>query len=184
LRKKWRDENKERMTELQANWYQTHKPQVNKRYNTRYKEDICFKIYVSEKVRLHQSINKIKRTQEYVGTSFEQVAEWLEFNFTSDMNWKNHGSVWDIDHVIPVCKWDLKDEKQVDVCFNWKNLSPLASRLNRIEKRANIDKEQLTRHVSKLKEFYDKKQMNKDELEQFIILHWARHLDAGNPLEH
>lgn len=168
LRRKWHEENKEHHAELSANWYQENKPKIREKYTERYANDKCFKIHRLLKGRLSNKIEKIKTTKDYVGTSFENVAKWLEYNFTDDMTWENHGIVWDIDHVIPVSRWDLTDEKQTDACFNWKNLSPLDSIKNRHLKRSKIDCEQVARHIEKLREYFMDNKLDETELTSYI----------------
>ena len=37
------------------------------------------------------------------------------------MNWSNI----EIDHVKPICKFDLSEDKELKEAFNWKNTQPL-----------------------------------------------------------
>ncbi len=57
--------------------------------------------------------------------------DWLEYNFTSDMNWENRGSYWEIDHVRACATFNFQDPKQPKICFSWKNQLPLESIQNR-----------------------------------------------------
>ena len=43
------------------------------------------------------------------------------FQFTSEMNWLNI----EIDHVKPICLFDISEDKVLRECFNWKNTQPL-----------------------------------------------------------
>lgn len=168
IRKKWQDENKEHYAELQADWYQLNKPKVRTKYRERYANDYGFRIRILTKSRLCQYISKTKSTEKYIGTKYENVARWIEYNFTNGMTWKNHGTVWDVDHVIPVCKWDLKDDSQIDACFNWKNLSPYPSAINRNQKREKINPEQVESHLRRLQEYFIENELDKDELIDYL----------------
>lgn len=168
IRKKWRDENVEHFAELQANNYQKNKPKIREKYNERYATDPIFKIHQLLKRRLLMCIRKIKSTSDYTGTSFEAVAKWLEYNFTDVMTWENHGIIWDVDHVIPISKWDLSKPEQVEMCFNWKNLSPLSCPKNRFEKRDKIDKKQLIKHKKQLEIYFKENNLNDNELQEYI----------------
>lgn len=167
IRQKWVEENRVRMIELQANWYQTNKPHIRAKYTSRYNEDKCFRIRQLMKCHLQHRIRKISSTEDYTGTSFEQVAEWLGYNFTTEMTWENHGSMWHLDHVIPVARWDLTDLEQVDMCFNWKNISPLSGSENR-EKGASIDPAQIARHKAQLRQFFIENNLDDDELTTYL----------------
>ena len=42
------------------------------------------------------------------------------------MTLQNHGmDGWHLDHVRPCASFDLLDDKQVFVCFNWRNYQPM-----------------------------------------------------------
>jgi hypothetical protein len=41
------------------------------------------------------------------------------------MNWDNYETFWSIDHVIPICKFDLTLEDEKYKCWNWSNLMPV-----------------------------------------------------------
>lgn len=47
------------------------------------------------------------------------------------MTWDNFGTVWHIDHVLPMSRFDLANQAQRAVCFGWTNLQPLRSSDNR-----------------------------------------------------
>lgn len=104
--------------------------------------------------RLNECIRKQKLTKDYLGTSVEHVKQWLEFNFTNEMSWENYGIYWSIDHVLPISKFDLKDDNEVSMCFSWMNLMPLQKSEN-ISKFNKIDNTLFEKQVSKLKVYSD-----------------------------
>jgi hypothetical protein len=65
------------------------------------------------------------------------IKEWLEFNFEEDMTWENYGTLWNIDHTIPCILFDMKDDAQVHLCFDWKNLMPKYV-INNLKKRSKM----------------------------------------------
>ena len=168
IRQKWTDEHKERRVELAADWYQKNKPKICEKRKCRYNEDACFRIHHICKTQLQNHIRKIKSTDDYIGTKCERVANWLETNFTDEMQWDNHGTVWDIDHVIPISKWDLSDQKQVEMCFNWKNISPSPCNINRNQKREKIDLIQVMRHLRNLRKYFADNDLDQTELDDYI----------------
>ena len=168
IRQKWTDDHPERHRELKANWYQRNKPHIRAKYTSRYNSDEQFKISRLLKSQILSKIHKLKSTEEYTGTDIESVACWFQYNFTPEMTWDNHGTEWDIDHVIPVTRWDLSNPEQVDLCFNWKNLSPLNSKYNRHDKSNTIDMAQVTRHKQQLRQYFTENNLDDTELTQYL----------------
>ena len=41
------------------------------------------------------------------------------------MTFDNHGSYWDIDHIIPCSTFDLTKKEDILKCFHWSNMAPL-----------------------------------------------------------
>ena len=46
------------------------------------------------------------------------------------MTVENYGSVWQIDHCLPITSFNLLDENDMTKCFNWVNLRPMYSKEN------------------------------------------------------
>ena len=182
IRDKWQNENKEHHKKLQANWYQNNKNKINEKYNRRYKNDICFKINQDQRRILLNHITKIKRTKEYLGNEFKIIKKWLEKQFDNNMSWDNHGEYWEIDHVLPIANFDLTNEKDIEVCFNWKNLMPLKKEINSNKKNKVIEK-QVKLQIKRLKAFFTINEIEED-LNNYLIKYqhyFATHLAAGTP---
>ena len=43
------------------------------------------------------------------------------------MTIENYGSVWQIDHCLPIASFKLLDETDMKKCFNWIHLRPMYS---------------------------------------------------------
>ena len=54
------------------------------------------------------------------------------------MTIENYGSVWQVDHCLPIASFNLLDENDVKKCFNWVNLRPMYSTENN-SKNVKID---------------------------------------------
>lgn len=130
IRDAWVANNKGRMKQLQAEWYQNNKPHIRAKYNERYHSDPAFKLGQLLRRRLLQGIEKTDATSIYMGVEISFIKQWLEYCFDESMTWDNHGTHWEIDHVIPINQFNLLDDKQVLLCFNWKNLMPLRKTTN------------------------------------------------------
>jgi hypothetical protein len=120
--------------------------------------------------------SKNKRTMEYLGCSREEYLKWL-LNNNSNYNLENHGSEWHIDHVIPLSKFNLEDEKQQLIAFNWRNTMPLSVGEN-LKKNNKILPEQVKIHFENLKKYHSEN--NLDLPQEFIDL-FAKHPVAGSP---
>ena len=64
-----------------------------------------------------------------VGCSASELLIHIEAQFTNGMSWDNR-SEWHVDHIKPVCSFDLTDPEQQGVCFHYTNLRPLWARDN------------------------------------------------------
>ena len=66
---------------------------------------------------------------EYLGYSFETLKLHLERQFTTEMNWSNYGTYWEIDHKIPISWFNTEDYITVHdyILDVWKieNIQPL-----------------------------------------------------------
>jgi hypothetical protein len=89
-------------------------------------------------VRLRQRFNvAVKRgyrggsAVRDLGCSIQYLYIWLEDQFyrhqiTGEyMAWENYGSKWHIDHIIPLCRFDLSSKEQCRIACNYGNLQPL-----------------------------------------------------------
>lgn len=134
---------KEKIKQQRKERYQRDKEKILKRNNERRKE--LEKKYPERKViesfrkRYSKVINNKKPTTtrciRYLGGNLKLVKEWFNFNFEIDdylnMNWSNHGKVWEIDHVYPVAKFNLNNEEEMFKCFGWFNLLPVLVSYNK-----------------------------------------------------
>ncbi len=151
--KKYREKNKEKRSEQYKNWINKddNKDKVALRmkdYNKNYKKEHVDerKIYrknkkdTDENYKIEQILRSslhtffrsknMKKYSELIGCNLQDFKKWLEKNFSHDMNWNNYGKVWNLDHVFPVSIFDLTNEDEKFLCFNWKNTRPCYSNVN------------------------------------------------------
>jgi hypothetical protein len=73
---------------------------------------------------------KTSKYESYFGCSVEFLRQHIESQFIEGMTWSNHGKsskgkkVWQLDHIIPVNKFDLSKEEDCKACWNYTNLRP------------------------------------------------------------
>jgi len=127
--------------EVDKRYYQKHK-EIRIKYAIEYeaanreKSRYNHKLYMRKqrqnpKWRLKESIKalinyhlkeKSKKTNEYLGCSYEDYAIYLEQQFKIGMNWENYGTYWEIDHTIPLSK---------SGSFHYTNTTPMTISENR-----------------------------------------------------
>ena len=73
---------------------------------------------------------KTDHTLTYLGCTIEFYKGYLESLFKTDMNWQNHGKLWEIDHIIPI-KFENPDLETVKTRLHYTNTQPLYASENR-----------------------------------------------------
>lgn len=113
-----------------------------------------FKRYV--RTRIYNALKrcKTKHTVEYLGCSSEDYYKWI-MNYNDVYTEQNYGSEWHIDHVIPLSLFNLEDNSQQIVAFNWRNTMPLSASYN-MSKNNKILQDQVKNHYEKLIDYHDK----------------------------
>lgn len=170
----WKARNKERTLQYTRNWKaenRDHVSEYNKKYDADNREEIQKRqtaYHVSRtktdpnfklaKTLRNRYLGVLKRNRlsesslEILGCSVECFKQWLEFRFLDDMSFENHGTVWDLDHVVPICKFELQNEEEIRKCFHWTNFQPLYSSQNK-RKCHRVTIEEIEEHETKLQEF-------------------------------
>jgi hypothetical protein len=134
--KQYRDQNKEYFNKYCTNHYHTNKDLYREWNRNQYDTNIEYKIKHIVSARLHEALktyNELKknRTIEYLGCSIGEYVIYLESKFTSEMNWENQGTYWEIDHIKPIDKFDLTNPDELNECFHYLNTQPLHWKENR-----------------------------------------------------
>jgi 5-methylcytosine-specific restriction endonuclease McrA len=71
------------------------------------------------------------RVMNYIGCSVAELRAYIESQFEPGMTWQNHGvHGWHIDHVFPLCRFDLTNETDKHKAWHYTNLRPLWARKN------------------------------------------------------
>lgn len=130
-KKLWQLKNKEHLKEYDKSYYSLNKERLNTGNNiyhkTRYKTDLNFKIRKQLRSRLSQAVNKSQKVGSAIkdlGCSIDFLKKYFETLFQPNMTWDNWGE-WEIDHIEPLCKFDLTIKEQFEYVVNYKNLQPI-----------------------------------------------------------
>ena len=127
-------------------WYLMNRPSVlskmavyaRKKYNAdpQYRFKCLMRNHVKRIFRKAKT-KKEGRTIEYLGCSMLHARRHIEKQFKKGMHWNNHGTVWHIDHIIPLAEFDLTDPMQRKRANHFTNLQPLYAAEN-MQKRDKI----------------------------------------------
>lgn len=67
-------------------------------------------------------------TSELSGCTIVELRQHIEKQFLPGMNWGNHGNghgKWNIDHIVPLAKFDMTKKEEQLKAFHYSNLRPL-----------------------------------------------------------
>jgi len=57
--------------------------------------------------------------------NYDDLVEWIEIQFSPDMNWENYGKLWCFDHINPLSNFDLENEAEYRKCNHFSNIQPI-----------------------------------------------------------
>lgn len=115
-KRRYRLKHKDRLTKQKLAW-KCHKRQTDPLFKI--KENCRNRIWYLVKT----GFKKNKHTIELLGCDWLQFKTYLECKFKPGMSWDNYGTIWDIDHVIPLAS--AKDDKSLESLFHYTNCQPL-----------------------------------------------------------
>ena len=91
-----------------------------------------------ERTRIRMKCNGIKKAKPHsskyiaeLGCNYWQAKKHIERLWLPGMSWKNHGTAWEIDHIVAVTRFDVNDPMQRLQMSHFTNLQPLWTRDNR-----------------------------------------------------
>lgn len=148
---KWREDNPERYKHNQKQYRKNHQEYIvewkRNHYiknresilqscceyrKKRYKEDPVFRAHSYMRGHLHRLLNHFKldkpagkKSVEILGYTPEELLHHLESLMLHDMTLDNMGSIWHIDHHIPVKEFRRSDLKTLVECNSLQNLYPM-----------------------------------------------------------
>lgn len=116
--------------------------EYNKTYHKEYYSLLKNKLIKSIRVRAskHMNIENLS-LEDIIGCSINFYINFLKFQFKEDMSEFNYGSLWEIDHIIP-----LSVAKDIKQALHYTNTRPCHISVNQT-KHAKIDKDEITNSV-------------------------------------
>ena len=167
-------------------WYETkgrkwkkeyeekNREKINAADRLRYKTNPDYRTKKILRTRLSSTINgtkKYNKVLQQLVIPIPLFKEWIEFQFTEEMNWENQGSYWTFDHVIPL-DYFIKN-KINDGMHHWSNLRPQVGKEN-FSKNNKIDKDLIKDHYSiNVSTFIGFKELEIDTVVQRLQRKWV-----------
>lgn len=132
--KKWHDENSEEFAKYQSEWSRANRKSVTdqqRRWRERQSDEYKLARSIAYRLKIVLSGVRSKQVIDALGCSPEELRKHLESKFKPGMTWENHSVTgWHIDHIRPLCSFDLKDPEQFAKACHYTNLQPLWAKEN------------------------------------------------------
>jgi len=131
------EQNKEKYLNQKKEYYKDNREQIRKKHKlyirNRRRNDLNFKMRTNLSRRITmvlKGINKSVPNLKLLGCSIDLLKFHLQSKFKLGMSFSNYG-LWEIDHIIPCCSFDLSKPSEQRKCFHYTNLQPLWAKENR-----------------------------------------------------
>ena len=131
-------DNRDQIIENHKNYKKQNREKIRLYEKNRKKTDLNFKIACNIRSRTSsafksQKVRKTNKTFDLLGCSLSFFINWIIHQLYGNMTMENYGSVWQIDHCLPIASFNLRDENDMKKCFNWINLRPMYSDDNNLK---------------------------------------------------
>jgi len=124
----------DKQREMSNNYKKNNRDKINAYQNQRRNNDSNIRIretyatYLSHLINTERNCIKLLKV---LNCEKETFKKWIQFQFDSNMNWDNYGKYWQFDHVMPCIQYDLTDDLQLNRCYNYINIQPIETNLNK-----------------------------------------------------
>ena len=148
--KKWRDNNKEYLSQKHKTWSEKNREHLNEYHKewreknidkhrenkrnyekTRKHNDPIYKLINNFRTAIYQvlkesNVQKNGHYFEILKYSPDELITHLEEKFTGEMSWNNYG-IWHVDHIRPISSFNIQEigDESFMECWSLKNLQPL-----------------------------------------------------------
>lgn len=115
--------------ECLSKYRRAHKKHYAELKKQRYKKDINFRLRCILGSRLSEAVRrkfKKGKTIDLLGCSVDEFIKYIETKFIDKMSWNNYGKTgWELDHIKPLCSFDLSLKEEQEKAMNFTNYQPL-----------------------------------------------------------
>ena len=92
--------------------------------------DVSFRLIRHTRRRIHNALNgksKSSSTLDILEIDVDTYRKWIEWQFAPEMIWKKI----EIDHVKPICMFDVSKDEDLKEAVSWKNTQPLSKEIHK-----------------------------------------------------
>lgn len=143
----YRKNNKEKISIGNRIYRLKNKNILNLKQKKRKNKDINFKLACNLRNRLGKAIKfnyKIGSAIKDLGCTIKQLKQHLQNQFQKGMTWNNWAPKgWHIDHIIPLCQFDLSNREEFLKANHYTNLQPLWVKEHNIK--SSIERQSISR---------------------------------------
>lgn len=123
---------KDQLTEKQRQWRKNNPDKVKAQLRRQRKRRMAFpknriNHAIGSAIRRCLNGSKESHWEDALGYKIDDLVKHLKRQFKDGMTLENYGSVWEIDHIIPIVAFNFQTEKDIDFkrCWALSNLRPL-----------------------------------------------------------
>ncbi len=130
----WVENNKEKSNKIKNKWKVVHREQYlaqAREYARNKRNDPYYRLSKNMSKAIWECLKNNKKQLnwlQFVDYSLDELIKHLESKFTTEMNWKNYGIYWHVDHIKPLSWFDLSVEFKEAWALS--NLQPLEAKIN------------------------------------------------------
>ena len=122
IEKKYYLDNHNQPNERHKGYKEQNREKIRLYENNRRKTDLNFKLACSLRSRTSsafksQNVRKTNKTFDLLGCSHSFFKNWIIHQLYGNMTVENYGSVWQIDHCLPIVSFNLLDENDMKKMF-------------------------------------------------------------------
>ena len=127
--------NRDQIIECLKTYKKQNRDKINFYKKNRRESDLNFKLACNLRSRTsmafkYQNVRKTNKTFDLLGCSHSFFKNWIIHQHYGNMAIEKYGSLWQIDHCLPITSFNLLDENDVKKYFNWLTLRPMYSKEN------------------------------------------------------
>ena len=136
---RWKANNPEKARELNrihARLRRVRTPEYAQQYDRRFNSTPQRRLHQAISARIRSILNRVddprnrkshRPWQKLVGYDSQTLIDHIERQFEPDFTWQNYGTVWELDHIVPVAVHNFASPDDLDFkrCWALANLRPL-----------------------------------------------------------